>query len=195
MKDYTHICIVLDASGSMAAIESDTKGSFNSFLKEQKEAEGRTVFDLYQFSDKVSRIVEHVDLATFNDDLMKKYRCSGCTALNDAVCTAIDTLGQEFALMKEEDRPEHVMLVIITDGMENASRKFSSADVKKRIQEQTDVYKWDFQYLAANQDAFATGEALGVSHDNCVAWHASKDGIACACGKMTAFATKVRSKK
>ena len=195
MKDYTHICIVLDASGSMAAIESDTKGSFNSFLKEQKEAEGRTVFDLYQFSDKVSRIVEHVDLATFNDDLMKKYRCSGCTALNDAVCTAIDTLGQEFALMKEEDRPEHVMLVIITDGMENASRKFSSADVKKRIQEQTDVYKWDFQYLAANQDAFATGEALGVSHDNCVAWHASKDGIACACGKMAAFATKVRSKK
>ena len=195
MKDYTHICIVLDASGSMAEIESDTKGSFNSFLNEQKKSEGKTVFDLYQFSDKVSRIVEHVDLATFNNDLMKKYRCSGCTALNDAVCTAIDTLGNEFSQMKEKDRPEHVMFVIITDGMENASRKFSSADVKKRIQEQTDVYKWDFQYLAANQDAFATGEALGVSHDNCVAWHASKDGIACACGKMAAFATKVRSKK
>ena len=195
MKDYTHIRIVLDASGSMAEIESDTKGSFNSFLNEQKKSEGKTVFDLYQFSDKVSRIVEHVDLATFNNDLMKKYRCSGCTALNDAVCTAIDTLGNEFSQMKEKDRPEHVMFVIITDGMENASRKFSSADVKKRIQEQTDVYKWDFQYLAANQDAFATGEALGVSHDNCVAWHASKDGIACACGKMAAFATKVRSKK
>ncbi len=74
MKDYTHICIVLDASGSMAAIESDTKGSFNSFLKEQKKAEGKTVFDLYQFSDKPKRIIEHVDLATFNDDLMAKYR-------------------------------------------------------------------------------------------------------------------------
>ena len=196
IKDYTHICIVLDASGSMAEIESDTKGSFNSFLKEQKEVEGRTVFDLYQFSDKPKRIVEHVDLATFNDDLMSKYRCSGCTALNDAVCTAIDTLGQEFAQMKEEDRPEHVMFVIITDGMENASRKFSSEDVKKRIQEQTEVYKWDFQYLAANQDAFATGEALGVSHDNCVSWHVSKAGIESAvCGKMSSFAKYVRSKK
>ena len=194
MKDYTHICIVLDASGSMAEIESDTKGSFNSFLNEQKKAKGKTVFDLYQFSDKPKRIVEHVDLATFNDDLMSKYRCSGCTALNDAVCTAIDTLGQEFSVMKEEDRPEHVMFVIITDGMENASRKFSSADVKKRIKEQTDVYKWDFQYLAANQDAFASGEMLGVSHDNCVSWHASKDGIKSACGKMASFAKYVRGK-
>ena len=139
MKDYTHICIVLDASGSMASIESDTKGSFNSFIKEQKEAEGRTVFDLYQFSDSVKRIVEHVDLATFSDDLMSKYRCSGCTALNDAVCTAIDTLGREFSRMKEDDRPEHVMFVIITDCMENASKQFTGDDVKKRIKEQTDV--------------------------------------------------------
>ena len=195
MKDYTHICIVLDASGSMEVIESDTKGSFNSFIKEQKEAEGKTVFDLYQFSDEVKRIVEHVDLATFDNDLMSKYKCSGCTALNDAVCTAIDTLGQEFARMKEEDRPEHVMFVIITDGMENASRKFSSEDVRKRIKEHTDVYKWDFQYLAANQDAFASGELLGVSHDNCVTWHASKDGISIACSKMASFAKYVRGKK
>ena len=169
MKDYTHICIVLDASGSMASIESDTKGSFNSFIKEQKEAEGRTVFDLYQFSNNVKRIVEHVDLATFEDDVMAKYRCSGCTALNDAVCTAIDTLGKELARMKKNERPEHVMFVIITDGMENASKTFSSEDVKNRIKEQTEVYKWDFQYLAANQDAFESGKALGVSRDNCVA--------------------------
>ena len=194
MKDYTHICIVLDASGSMAAIESDTKGSFNSFIKEQKEAEGKTVLDLYQFSDNVKRIVEHVDLATLQEDLMAKYKCSGCTALNDAVCTAIDTLGKEFAQMKEEERPEHVMFVIITDGMENASKKFSSADVRNRIKEQTDVYKWDFQYLAANQDAFVSGETLGVSRDNCVAWRASGKGIKDACGKMASFAKKVRLK-
>ena len=195
MKDYTHICIVLDASGSMGSIESDTKGSFNSFIKEQKEAEGKTVFDLYQFSDTVKRIVEHVDLAAFQDDLMAKYRCSGCTALNDAVCTAIDTLGKELARMKESERPEHVMFVIITDGMENASKTFSSEDVKNRIKEQTEVYKWDFQYLAANQDAFESGEALGVSRNNCVAWHASGKGIKDACGKMASFAKMVRGKK
>ena len=195
MKDYTHICIVLDASGSMASIEDDTKGSFNSFLKTQKAAEGRTVFDLYQFSDNVKRIVERVDLSTFDEDLMAKYTCSGCTAMNDAICTAIDTLGKEFASMKKEERPQNVIFVIITDGFENASRMFTGADVKKRIKEQTEKYHWNFQYLAANQDAFVSGDALGVDHDNCVTWLSSKAGIAEACGKISSFAAKIRSMK
>ena len=195
MKDYTHICIVLDASGSMASIEDDTKGSFNAFLKSQKEAGGKTVFDLYQFSDKVKRIVEHVDLATFTDDLMSKYNCSGCTALNDAVCTAIDTLGKELAAMKEEERPEHVVFVIITDGMENASKEFTSEDVKKRIKEQTDTYKWNFQYLAANQDAFASGASLGISKDFCVNFKADSLGIREMCCKVAGFVDNVRKRK
>jgi Mg-chelatase subunit ChlD len=195
MKDYTHICIVLDASGSMAAIEDDTKGSFNSFIQTQREAEGKTVFDLYQFSDKVKRIVEHVDLATFSDDLMAKYHCSGCTALNDAVCTAIDTLGREFAAMKEEERPEHVVFVIITDGMENASQEFTSEDVKKRIKEQTDTYKWNFQYLAANQDAFASGASLGISKDFCVNFSADSKGISSVGNCVCCFVDKVRKGK
>ena len=195
MKDYTHICIVLDASGSMASIEDDTKGSFNSFLKSQKEAGGKTVFDLYQFSDQVKRIVEHVDLATFKDDLMAKYNCSGCTALNDAVCMAIDTLGKELAAMKEEERPENVVFVIITDGMENASKEFSSEDVKKRIKEQTDTYKWNFQYLAANQDAFASGGRLGISKDFCVNFKADSHGIREMCCAVAGFVDKVRKSK
>ncbi len=195
MKDYTHICIVLDASGSMASIEDDTKGSFNAFLKSQKEAGGKTVFDLYQFSDQVKRIVEHVDLTTFKDDLMAKYNCSGCTAWNDAVCTAIDTLGKELAAMKEEDRPENVVFVIITDGMENASREFTSEDVKKRIKEQTDTYKWNFQYLAANQDAFASGGKLGISKEYCANFKADSHGIHEMCCAVAGFVNKVRTKK
>ena len=195
MKDYTHICIVLDASGSMASIEDDTKGSFNSFLKSQKEAGGKTVFDLYQFSDQVKRIVEHVDLATFKDDLMAKYNCSGCTALNDAVCTAIDMLGKELAAMKEEERPENIVFVIITDGMENASKEFTSEDVKKRIKVQTDTYKWNFQYLAANQDAFASGGRLGISKDFCVNFEADSHGIREMCCAVAGFVDKVRKSK
>ena len=121
MKDYTHICIVLDASGSMSSIEDDTKGSFNSFIKAQREAGGKTVFDLYQFSDVVRRLVEHVDLATFKDDLMARYNCSGCTALNDAVCIAIDTLGQELAAMKEEDRKAMVERITTRHGLRQLS--------------------------------------------------------------------------
>ena len=177
MKEYTHICVVLDASGSMASIEGDTKGSFNTFIKAQREAGGRTVFDLYQFSDSVKRIVEHVDLSSFSDDLMAKYHCSGCTALNDAVCTAIDTLGRELAEMKEEERPENVIFAIITDGMENASREFSSEDVRKRIREQTETYNWDFQFLAANQDAFASGSRLGIDMDKCASFVADRKGV------------------
>ena len=195
MKDYTHICIVLDASGSMSDIEDDTKGSFNSFIKAQKAAEGKTVLDIYQFSGEVRRIVEHVDLAFFSDDLMARYTCSGCTALNDAVCTAIDTLGQEFAAMKEEDRPENVLMVIITDGFENASRKFSSSDVKERIKHQREKYNWEFQYLAANQDAFATGSAMGIAADNCAAFAATPAGMRRTCGILCYSAMRVRNRR
>lgn len=195
MKDYTHICIVLDASGSMSDIEDDTKGSFNSFIKAQKAAEGKTVLDIYQFSGEVRRIVEHVDLASFSDDLMARYTCSGCTALNDAVCTAIDRLGQEFAAMKEEVRPENVLMVIITDGFENASRKFSSSDVKERIKHQREKYNWEFQYLAANQDAFATGSAMGIAADNCAAFAATPAGMRRTCGILCYSAMRVRNRK
>ena len=90
--NYTHLILILDASGSMSSIQDDIKGSFNVFLKKQRAKPGKTVFDLFPFNDEVKRPVKFTDLATFHDDLMSKYDCSGCTALNDAVCTAIDTV-------------------------------------------------------------------------------------------------------
>ena len=180
-KDYTHILIVLDASGSMSSIQDDIKGSFNEFLKKQREAKGKTVFDLYQFSDEAKRIVRSADLAQFHDDLMAKYHCTGCTALNDAVCIAMDTVGQEFANMPESERPEHVLCVIITDGEENASKEFTTEDVKKRIKHQQEVYKWDFQFLAANQDAFEAGESIGLDQDDCMDFIADELGVKNMC--------------
>ena len=195
MKDYTHICIVLDASGSMGIIEDDIKGSFRSLIKTQKENEGKTVLDLYQFSDDCRRLVKHADLADIKEDLMANYRCSGCTALNDAVCTAIDTLGMELAAMREEDRPQNVVFVIITDGYENASRKHSAMDVKYRIELQSTKYSWDFQYLGANQDAFAVGETLGIAKDNCVNYDVSASGMAMACDNINANVQRIRNRR
>jgi Mg-chelatase subunit ChlD len=192
-KDYTHILIVLDASGSMSSIQDDIKGSFNELLKKQREAKGRTIFDLYQFNDEVERIVKSADLSQFHDDLMAGYDCSGCTALNDAVCTAIDTVGHEFAGMPEAERPEHVLCVIITDGMENASREFTTKDVKDRIKNQQDVYNWDFQFLAADQDAFAAGENLGITHDRCMAFSHDLDGVNALCKCMHSRLNDIRS--
>ena len=193
-KDYTHICIVLDASGSMSCIEDDIKGSFNTFLNKQREEQGKTVFDLFQFSDEVERLVKSADLALFKDDLMAKYTCTGCTALNDAVCIAIDTMGKEFAAMSEEERPENVLCVIITDGQENASKEFSTADVKKRIEHQQDVYKWEFLFLAANQDAFESGEVLGVKESNRVNFVQSKHGVADMSITMCCCASEIRTR-
>ena len=194
-KDYTHICIVLDASGSMECIENDIKGSFNSFLDEQRKAEGKTVFDLFQFSSAVKRLVKSADLSLFKDDLMKKYHCSGCTALNDAVCIAIDTMGKEFSAMPEEERPENVLCVIITDGEENASQKYSAEDVKKRIEHQQSVYSWEFLFLAANQDAFQSGSSFGIAADSCQNFVQDPAGVDCMSVSICARATAVRSRR
>ena len=193
-KDYTHICIVLDASGSMKCIEDDIKGSFNTFLDKQREEQGKTVFDLFRFSDEVERLVKSADLALFKDDLMAKYTCIGRTALNDAVCIAVDTIGKEFAAMPEEERPENVLCVIITDGQENASKEFTAADVKKRIKHQQDVYKWEFLFLAANQDAIETGSAIGLPADRCRGFTAEPRGIADMTVAMACCASQIRTR-
>ena len=193
--DYTHLIIVLDASGSMSSIQDDIKGSFNEFLKKQREEPGKTVFDLFQFNDEVRRSVKSANLADFHDDLMAKYDCAGCTALNDAVCIAIDTLGHAVADMEEAERPEHVLCVIITDGMENASREYTSKDVKDRIEHQKTAYKWDFQFLAANQDAFATGESIGLDRDSCMDFVANAAGVSMLCSRMNLCMDTIRKSK
>ena len=193
-KDYTHILIVLDASGSMSSIRDDIKGSFNEFLKKQREEPGKTVFDLFQFNDEVKRTVKSADLAKFHDDLMSKYDCSGCTALNDAICRAIDTVGREFSGMQESERPEHVLCVIITDGMENASREYTAQDVKDRIERQKTVYNWQFEFLAADQDAFATGENFGIDHDYCRSFSHDQDGVEFLCEHMDYCMDAIRKK-
>ena len=181
-EEYVHVCIVLDASGSMGAIEDDIKGSFKTFMAEQKREEGKTVFDVFQFADRTRRIVKHADMAEYKEDLMDSYRCIGNTALYDAICTAIDTLGKEFAAMPEEERPAKVIFTIVTDGHENASCEFSLEDVKKRIDRQTNEYAWEFVYLAANQDEFEArriSRSMGVCQSMVSASMADLAGTTC----------------
>ena len=168
MRDnYTHICVVLDASGSMSVLHETTIQSFNEFIQTQKKEEGKTVVDVFQFANSTRRIVKSLDISTINENLMSDYVCAGCTAMYDAICTAIDTLGKEFAAMPEHERPANVLVAILTDGLENASRQFTCEDVKKRIKLQTETYSWEFMFLAANQDAVLSGGRFGIEESKC----------------------------
>ena len=162
-KGYTHIGLVLDASGSMSSLEEDIKGTLRTFAKDQlaaKDPDETIVLDVWQFDDEVKHIIDSKPIDAYDPD---RYSCGGCTALYDAVCIGIDSLGKKFAKMSEDERPEDVLFVIVTDGMENASKEFTLADVKKRIETQTNVYNWSFDFLASNIDVDAVAEDIGIA--------------------------------
>lgn len=160
--DYTHNCIILDASGSMNAIREDVVGSVKNFVQGQKrkKSEDETILlDVYQFSGETQHIVSSASIDLFDPS---NYNCSGCTALYDAICIAVDELLEKFKGLKERDRPEDVSLVIVTDGMENASRRFQRYDVQTRIEAVKEM-GWTVLYLAANVDVHKTGRDIGLS--------------------------------
>lgn len=162
-KGYTHIGLVLDASGSMSSLEDDIKGTLRTFAKDQlaaKDPDETIVLDVWQFDDEVKHIIDSKPIDAYDPN---RYSCGGCTALYDAVCIGIDSLGKKFAKMTEDERPEDVLFVIVTDGYENASRKYNLADVKKRIETQTNVYSWTFDFLASNIDVDAVAEDIGIA--------------------------------
>ena len=162
-KGYTHIGLVLDASGSMSSLEEDIKGTLRTFAKDQlaaKDPDETIVLDVWQFDDEVKHIIDSKPIDAYDPD---RYCCGGCTALYDAVCIGVDSLGKKFADMSEDERPEDVLFVIVTDGYENASKEYDLADVKKRIETQTNVYNWTFDFLASKIDVDAVGEDLGIA--------------------------------
>lgn len=159
-KDLSDLTVVLDRSGSMHVCQSDAEGGLNRFVEEQKKQPGEARFTLVQFDTEY----EFVHRAVPIQDVPP---CSlvprGNTALLDAVGRAIVETGERLAKMSEADRPGLVVFVILTDGQENSSREFSRAKVREMIAHQQDVYKWQFIYLGANQDAFAEAGALGIA--------------------------------
>ena len=161
MKDATHITIVLDRSGSMGAIWDDTVGSFEEFLRKQKEDPKPATLSVAVFDDVFTNVLVCEDLHKAEIDL-ENYRPRNTTALLDAVGRAITETGEKLAALPEDERPDKVLVVVITDGQENASREFTRAKISEMIRHQSEVYKWDFVYLGANVDAFAEARGLGI---------------------------------
>ena len=165
-ENFTSINVIVDASSSMAPLTTDTIGSFNTFLKEQKDFPGEAVFTLCTFNTDYRLVHDFVKIASVQDLDAQTYRPGGWTALLDAMGTTIDSVGRKLASMAEEDRPSKVIFLIITDGEENRSHRYTREQIKSMVEHQKDVYSWEFVFMGANIDAITTGTSLGISVQN-----------------------------
>jgi hypothetical protein len=171
MKDaFTRLALILDRSGSMASIDEATVAGVNRFIEEQKQVPGTATLKLVQFDDVYEEVFDspiadapELTLSKTPRSGQKTYEPRGSTALLDAVGRTITELGSGLAAIPEGERPSKVIVIIMTDGLENASKVFTAPQVLDLIVQQRDIYKWDFVYLGANQDAIATAAKMGIA--------------------------------
>lgn len=167
-KGYTEIIYILDRSGSMGGLESDTIGGFNSMMEKQKKTGEKAVVSTVLFDDVCEVIHDRVPIEKVEKMTDKQYYVRGCTALLDAVGGAIHHIGNVHKYAREEDRPEKTIVVITTDGMENASCKYSRDKIEKMVKRQQKKYGWEFIFIGANIDAYAEAQKYGIRRDRAV---------------------------
>ena len=177
-KNLTELVMILDRSGSMGGLESDTIGGYNSMLKKQREEEGEVLVSTVLFDDRSEVLYDRVPLEKMPQMTEKEYYVRGCTALLDAVGGAIHHIGNVHKYAREEDRPEKTIFVITTDGLENASREYSYGRVKKMVEQQKEKYGWEFLFLGANIDAIETAGRFGISADRAANYNSDREGTA-----------------
>lgn len=177
-KGLTEVIFILDRSGSMAGLESDTIGGFNSMIEKQKKEEGETIISTVLFDNEVEVLHDRVDLKKLNSITDKEYYVRGCTALLDAIGGSIHHISVVHKYAREEDRPEKTLFVIITDGLENSSRKYSYKKVKKMVEHQKRELGWGFLFLGANIDAIEVAGQFGIHKDHAVNFECDSAGIA-----------------
>ena len=175
-NDITELVFILDRSGSMGGLESDTIGGFNSLLEKQKKEEGRAYVSPVLFDHETEVLHDRVPIEKVPERTDKDYTVRGCTALLDAIGSAIHHIGNVHKYARPEDVPEHTMFVIITDGMENASKRYSGREIKRKIEKEKSKYGWEFLFIGANIDAIATARNFGISEDRAVNYKADRQG-------------------
>ena len=176
-KDVTEIICIIDRSGSMESIRSDAIGGFNRFLADQQEPEDPARFTMVLFDDQYDVVHNGTDIHAVPLLTNKTFVPRGMTALLDAVGKTLNTVSARLAEIPANDRPEKIIVAILTDGHENASREFTLPVIREMISHYTTDLKWDFIYLAATQDAFSEAGQIGISPNNTLQFAANKTGI------------------
>ena len=175
-KDFTEIVFILDRSGSMSGLESDTIGGYNSMLNKQKQEPGEAVITTVLFDDKYELLHDRINLKGVVPITEKEYFVRGSTALLDAVGLTINKIGNVQKHTLEEERAQRVLMIITTDGMENSSIKFSYKKIQKMIENQKSKYGWEFIFLGANIDAIATAKRFGIDKEYATNYNADSKG-------------------
>ena len=177
-KNLTEIVFILDRSGSMAGLEKDTIGGFNAMIEKQKAEEGEAYISTVLFDNESVVIHDRISLDRIPKLTEKEYYVRGCTALLDAVGGAIHHIANVHKYAREEDRPEKTLFVITTDGMENASRRYTYDKVDQMISRQKEMFGWEFLFLGANIDAAREAARFGIGADRAANYHADHQGTA-----------------
>ena len=194
-ENLTEIVFILDRSGSMSGLESDTIGGFNSMIAKQQKEEGEAIVSTVLFDDETDVIHDRVAIGEVKKLTEEDYYVRGCTALLDAVGGAIHHIGNVHKYAREEDRPAKTLFVITTDGLENASRHYSFKDVKKLIKRQQEKYNWEYLFLGANIDAIEVAGNMGISRDRAANYNCDEVGTALNYQVLEAAVTRVRKCK
>ena len=192
-NNTTELVFILDRSGSMSGLEADTIGGFNSMLEKQKKADRKCFVSTVLFDNECEVIHDRVEPEKIRPMTDKDYDVRGCTALLDAIGGAIKHIGNIHKYARREDVPEHTMFVITTDGMENASRRYTAAQIKEMIEEKKSKFGWEFIFVAANIDAVETAKGFGIDENRAVNYHADAPGTACLYESVSDVVSEVRA--
>ena len=197
-QGLTEAVFILDRSGSMSGLESDTIGGFNSMIEKQRNEEGEAYISTVLFNGVSEVLYDRVPVKKIEPMTDKQYFVSGCTALLDAIGGAIHHIANIHKYAREEDRPEKTLFIIITDGMENASHIYSYSKVKEMIEKEKNDYGWEFLFLGANIDAIGEAAKFGIDSNRAVNYHSDSIGTRTnyrVLSKAMSSARKAKSKE
>jgi uncharacterized protein YegL len=174
-QNLTEIIFILDRSGSMGGLEQDTIGGYNAFLERQK-GNGEALISTVLFSNRSEVIHDRVPIDAVKPLTEKEYYVGGSTALLDAIGSAVHHIANVHKYARKEDVPEKTVVVITTDGMENASRRYDYAGVRKLVERQKETHGWEFLFLGANMDAISAAAQVGIEESHAVRYHSDSAG-------------------
>ena len=192
IEEITELVFIIDKSGSMSGFESDTVGGFNAMIEKQKKVAGEVLVSTILFDNYSEVIHDRERISDIKPMTVDDYRVGGCTALLDAIGDAVHHVENVHKYARREDVPKHTIFVITTDGMENASHRYTAGRVKNTIKRKTEADGWEFIFVAANIDAIETADRLGIREERAANYRQSREGYVDCYSSLSDFVTMKR---